>query len=298
MSKRSAIGEPSIRVLIKTRDGFSKRTIATVAKRAAFICSNPDCRANTLAPATADPSRFVYIGAVAHISGAAPGPGGARYRSELSSEQRRSIENAIFLCSSCATLIDKNGGVDFKELRLNGWKEEHECWILLNLNKRSGWAAGRGGNAAAIGRNSTAEGGRGGTSGPHGPGGAGGDARAEGEGSLAIGGAGGNAGSADGLGGRPARGPAERFGIRTEMWGFGRGGHGANAPEGDRRLILLQRICDEYRKKIPYDAAYINAGIMSVPVDWVNQRLAELKEKWAVSQGAEGFQLPPLLPGT
>ncbi|KQW99035.1 hypothetical protein [Flavobacterium sp. Root420] len=48
---------------------FSKNTIDTLAKRAAFMCSNPDCRVLTVGP-NSDPEKSTKIGEAAHIYGA------------------------------------------------------------------------------------------------------------------------------------------------------------------------------------------------------------------------------------
>src|SRR5579864_8372764 len=93
------------------RDDFSQRVINTSKMRAAFICSNPSCKAMTLFPSSEDENLVQYIGIAAHITSASPG--GPRYDTSMMKEERESISNAIFLCSNCATLIDKNGGVDY-----------------------------------------------------------------------------------------------------------------------------------------------------------------------------------------
>ena len=108
------------------RDNFEKSVIDSMQKRAAFICSNPDCRCSTIAPSEEDDQTFLYIGIVAHITAAAEG--GPRYNLTLTSEQRASASNAIFLCSNCATMIDKNNGKDFSVELLNNWKKVHEEW--------------------------------------------------------------------------------------------------------------------------------------------------------------------------
>jgi len=51
---------------------FTKKTIDILTKRAAFICSNPDCRTSTVGPNT-DPKKATVIGEAAHILGARPG---------------------------------------------------------------------------------------------------------------------------------------------------------------------------------------------------------------------------------
>jgi hypothetical protein len=117
-----------------TRDEFPKAIRDAVAKRASFVCSNPECRALTVAPSDADASDFVYIGKVAHMSAAAPG--GPRYDSSMTAQHRMDVSNALFLCSSCADLIDRNAGADFPLSRLKHWKKQHEDWVRSNLNRR------------------------------------------------------------------------------------------------------------------------------------------------------------------
>lgn len=115
------------------RDNFSKEVIDHLAKRASYICSNPCCHSHTICPSSSDSSNYILIGEAAHITAASPG--GARYDNSLTPEQRSSIENAIFLCSSCADMIDKNNGQDYSVDVLKKWKREHEQWVRDNLNK-------------------------------------------------------------------------------------------------------------------------------------------------------------------
>lgn len=103
---------------------------------------------------------------------------------------------------------------------------------------------GRGGNAHAIGVRLTAIGGYGGRGGV-GPGGDGGHGRATGHGSVSIGGDGAQPG---GMGGR-ARGPAERSGFPSYMWGPGRGGRGSCMPEFIRLREMLSDIYTEYLER-------------------------------------------------
>ena len=116
-----------------TEDVFSKKVIDAIAMRASFICSNPDCRSLTLFPSEENHEIVQYFGNAAHIT--AKAMGGPRYDHSLSSEQRRSIENAIYLCTNCATRIDKNNGLDYSVELLHQWKTNHEQWIRNNLNK-------------------------------------------------------------------------------------------------------------------------------------------------------------------
>ena len=120
--------------IMKERDDFSKTTVNVLQRRAAFLCSNPDCRCLTIAPDESGEEKWVYIGYAAHITAAAEG--GPRFDPSLTHEQRSHITNAIFLCASCATLIDKNNGSDFPVELLKRWKTDHESWVRENLNRK------------------------------------------------------------------------------------------------------------------------------------------------------------------
>lgn len=117
----------------KSRDNFSSSVVEILKKRAGFICSNPSCKAMTIAPSGEDENKVQYIGVAAHITAASEG--GPRFDKNLTPEERCTISNAIFLCGSCSIMIDKNNGIDYKVSTLNKWKSNHEKWILQNLNK-------------------------------------------------------------------------------------------------------------------------------------------------------------------
>lgn len=87
------------------RDGFTPRIRKVLAERVAVRCSNPDCQQTTSGP-NSNPEKSVNIGVAAHITAAAPG--GERYDASLSSEERKSAENGIWLCQICAKLIDND----------------------------------------------------------------------------------------------------------------------------------------------------------------------------------------------
>jgi len=88
---------------MSNRDDFPKKIKETVAKRAAYLCSNPDCDQLCIGPAKSVSDKINYFGKVAHITAAAPG--GPRYDHSLTPEQRKSVQNGIFLCSNCADMI-------------------------------------------------------------------------------------------------------------------------------------------------------------------------------------------------
>src|SRR5258708_7255398 len=108
------------------RDEFSLKTIDILAKRVGYLCSNPQCRKPTVGPHEY-PLKAIINGIAAHITAAACG--GPRFDAGLSEFDRSSIENGIWLCSNCATLIDKTP-VSFSVELLQSWKQaaEAESW--------------------------------------------------------------------------------------------------------------------------------------------------------------------------
>jgi hypothetical protein len=165
---------------------------------------------------------------------------------------------------------------------------------FLSIDDEPTGHGGVGGSGTIIGNRGTVIGGKGGRGGRAGTGGNGGSGTICGDDALVIGGDGGDAGGWDGRGGRGARGPTEKYGFDTSMWGYGRGGCGEDAPEFTRRLAQLTQIRQEYLDKFEDDAPYIVAGLDAVPVAWMNQRLDELGEEWHVQWGEHGYLLPPL----
>jgi hypothetical protein len=111
------------------RDDFTKATIDILAKRVGYLCSNPDCRKHTVGP-NDNPEKSTTIGVAAHITAAASE--GPRYNRLLSTEQRTHIDNGIWLCSNCATFIDKDE-VKFTVELLNQWKMNAENELLEHL---------------------------------------------------------------------------------------------------------------------------------------------------------------------
>jgi hypothetical protein len=111
------------------RDDFSAGTKELLARRVGFTCSNPECKQVTSGPQT-DPAGSVNIGVAAHISAASPG--GARYEADLSPEQRADSSNGIWLCQTCAKLID-NDPIRFSRIVLEGWKRAAERSAAIAL---------------------------------------------------------------------------------------------------------------------------------------------------------------------
>jgi hypothetical protein len=100
------------------RHEFTQRTKDTFSRRARGKCSNPECRKDTW-EAHSDENKAVNTGFAAHITAAAPK--GARYDPELSTDERKSPHNGIWLCGYCAKLIDSDSPKYTVEI-LRKWK--------------------------------------------------------------------------------------------------------------------------------------------------------------------------------
>lgn len=111
------------------RDDFAGAIKEVLAKRVAHRCSNPACRCVTSGPHS-EPSRAVNLGVAAHIPAASPG--GPRFDHGQTPEDRRSTENAIWLCQRCAKLVDSDV-VTFPTATLKEWKVRAEAEILRTI---------------------------------------------------------------------------------------------------------------------------------------------------------------------
>lgn len=119
------------------RDNFTKGTMELLAKRVGYFCSNPNCKKPTVG-ANEQVDKATTIGEAAHITAASKG--GPRFDENLTQEQRRHYDNGIWLCSNCATLIDKDFGKFSIEV-LKEWKSRAEDESRIRLS---------GGNAEII----------------------------------------------------------------------------------------------------------------------------------------------------
>lgn len=108
---------------------FNKRTIDTLAKRAAYRCSNPECRILTVGP-NSEVDKSTTIGEAAHIFGARGNS--KRYNSEMTDAARAEITNAIWLCRNCHKLIDTDDQKYTDEV-LFEWRELHEQYTQSEL---------------------------------------------------------------------------------------------------------------------------------------------------------------------
>jgi hypothetical protein len=107
------------------RDDFTKPVVLVLGQRAAYICSNPDCRRLTAGPHS-DPEKPLFTGIACHICAAAEG--GPRYDPQQTPTQRKDIRNGIWLCAVCSKKIDTDWKL-WPADRLLRMKAEHEAWI-------------------------------------------------------------------------------------------------------------------------------------------------------------------------
>ncbi|MBI5778304.1 MAG: hypothetical protein HZA49_02485 [Planctomycetes bacterium] len=102
-----------------SRDDFDKSTKEILAKRVGYKCSNPKCAKLTSGPQESV-DKALNIGVASHITAASPG--GKRYNASLTEEQRKSIENGIWLCQNCGKLVDND-------------EKRYPCDLLLQWKK-------------------------------------------------------------------------------------------------------------------------------------------------------------------
>jgi len=111
------------------RNDFSFSTKEILARRVAYRCSNPECRKPTSGPQS-DPSKAVNLGVAAHITAASAG--GPRFDATLVESQRVSGENGLWLCQTCAKLVDNDPPRYTVDILL-AWKREAERRAVRDL---------------------------------------------------------------------------------------------------------------------------------------------------------------------
>ncbi len=108
---------------------FSRAVVEVLGKRAAYYCSNPDCRALTTGPTT-NPGKATVVGEAAHICGAREKT--ARFQPDMTDGARAEITNGIWLCRTCHKLVDDDERRFSAEL-LFEWRRLHEAYIISRV---------------------------------------------------------------------------------------------------------------------------------------------------------------------
>jgi hypothetical protein len=116
------------------RDEFLSTVKKTIAERAGYLCSVPNCNRPTIGPHS-DPNKAKNLGVAAHICAAAEK--GPRYDSRQTHTERTSIENAIWVCEMHGQEIDKDAS-PYSAEHLREWKRMHEEYMgtMINLGFR------------------------------------------------------------------------------------------------------------------------------------------------------------------
>lgn len=117
---------------LSSRDDFTQATKRSIGQRAGWACSNPECRKPTEGPKSSGESG-TSIGVAAHVTAASEG--GPRFDGNLTSEERRSVSNGLWLCQDCAHVIDHDEH-RFSAPVLFGWKQFAEQNARVALGKQ------------------------------------------------------------------------------------------------------------------------------------------------------------------
>ncbi|HFI9413630.1 hypothetical protein [Vibrio parahaemolyticus] len=110
---------------MSNRDEFLMTTKRALCDRAGNKCSFPTCSAPTSGPSDESDSSVDSTGMACHIFAAAEGKGAKRYDGNMSSEERRSVKNGIWMCYKHGKQID-NDECRFSSEILFKWKEVAE----------------------------------------------------------------------------------------------------------------------------------------------------------------------------
>lgn len=131
-TKQKKSGSAAEEVAHKRHD-FTQPTVQRLRDRAGNVCSFPECYVHTHGSAfTGD--KAVGIGVACHIKAAAPG--GPRYDAEQTKDQRRHLDNGIWMCQTHSRLIDADDSAFSVETLLE-WKQRAEARSNSLLNQKS-----------------------------------------------------------------------------------------------------------------------------------------------------------------
>lgn len=101
-----------------------------LAMRSGDRCARPECRINLTSDGIE--ADTVVIGEAAHIYGEKNTA--ARYKAEMTDDERNHYNNLIYLCPNCHTKIDKQIS-DYPAEQLFNIKAGHEAWVSDRLDE-------------------------------------------------------------------------------------------------------------------------------------------------------------------
>jgi len=120
------------------RHDFTKPTIQRLRDRAGNVCSFPECHVHTHGAAfsgdKANSDKSVGIGIACHIKAAAPG--GPRYDVKQTKDERRHIDNGIWMCQTHSKLVDADDSAYSVETLVE-WKQKAEARSNSLINRKS-----------------------------------------------------------------------------------------------------------------------------------------------------------------
>lgn len=118
-----------------SRDSVPFAQIRILLSRSGNVCAYPDCKRELVLDSKGPGGPAKSIGKVAHICAASPG--GPRYDSAMSSSERVSAANLIYLCSDHHDMIDTQVVVHPTEL-LQKMRSDHEAVVRRAIRAVSG----------------------------------------------------------------------------------------------------------------------------------------------------------------
>lgn len=114
----------------KSRDDVSKPTSRILGSRAGYLCAFPGCKQLTIGPSDDRESGLSMVGIAAHITAASSA--GPRYDPDITSDERSSEANGIWMCQVHGKLVDDTESLHTTD-QLKRWKKQHEEWVFARV---------------------------------------------------------------------------------------------------------------------------------------------------------------------
>ncbi|MCW2097972.1 UNVERIFIED_ORG: hypothetical protein EDF86_1735 [Pseudomonas psychrophila] len=128
--KKSAVASEQV---AHERHDFLHSTVQRLRDRAGNVCSFPGCHVHTHGSAITG-EKAVGVGVACHIKAAAPR--GPRYHREQTKDERRHIDNGIWMCQTHSKLVDADDSA-YSVATLLEWKQKAEARSNSLINQKS-----------------------------------------------------------------------------------------------------------------------------------------------------------------